>query len=228
MLFPIWDDKIQKTWVTPWVSYTLIVINVLVFFHQASLSPDEFQAFVMSFGTIPKMIMSGDNLNSLFTNMFLHGWWMHLIGNMMFLRIFGDNIEARMWNIKFLIFYVLGGLAASFAHIVLNVWSTIPAVGASGAISAVLWAYLVMYPKSRIKMIYVYHMRIFYLSALQFLWYWIVLQIVSGVGAIWATGWGTARWAHIWWFVFGTLIWWIYGKQPGYYKKRAQVEYKYK
>ncbi len=213
-MFPIWDDSIPKTGVTPFISYLLIVANVLVFFYQASLDPSGFEAFVMSFGTIPQAIVGGEQLSTLFTNMFLHGSWMHLIGNMLFLRVFGDNIEARMGNIKFLLFYIIGGLLASGAHILLNLGSTIPAVGASGAISAVLGAYLVMFPKSRIKMIYPYGMRIFYLSALQFLGYWILLQIVSGVGDIGNTGWGTARWAHIGGFVFGVIIGRMYGKQP--------------
>lgn len=141
-MFPIWDDTIPKTGVTPRVAYILIAINILVFLYQASLSPTEFEAFVMSFGTIPKAIMSWEATRSLLTNMFLHGSWMHLWGNMLFLWVFGDNIEARMGNIKFLLFYVAWGIVAALAHIFLNLDSTIPAVGASGAISAVLWEHI--------------------------------------------------------------------------------------
>lgn len=227
-MFPIWDDKIPKTWVTPFVSYFLIVINVLVFFYQATLNPAWFEAFVMSFWTIPEVIMWWTQMHSLFTNMFLHWSRMHLIGNMLFLRVFGDNIEARMWNIKFLLFYICGWLAASAAHILLNTWSSIPAVGASGAIAAVLGAYLVMFPHSKIKMIYPTNFRVFYIWAVQFLAYWIVIQIVSGVGDWWNIWWWTARWAHIWWFAFWYAIGQFYGKQPGQWVKQKEYTYTYK
>lgn len=115
--------------------------------------------------------------------MFLHGSRIHLLGNMLFLWVFGDNVEARMGNIPFLLFYLAGGSVASISHIIINTQSTLPAVGASGAIAAVLGAYLVMYPHSQIKMLYPGNMRIFYIPALHFLGYRIVFQIISGVGA---------------------------------------------
>ena len=205
-MFPIWDDKIPKTGVFPRVSYTLIAVNIFVFLYQVSLWGADGEAFVMNFGTIPSVIMSWGQMHTLITNMFLHGGWMHLIGNMLFLWVFADNVEAHMGNIKFLIFYLLGGIVASLSHILLSASSDIPAIGASGAISAVLGAYLVIFPHSKIKMISLHWLHVFYISAIQFLGYWIVFQIVQWMWTLGSTGWGTARWAHIGGFVFGLIV----------------------
>lgn len=212
-MFPIWDDHIPKNGIIPFVSYTFICINVLVFLYQSTLDPAWFEAFLLSFGSIPRAIVGGEQLTTLMTNMFLHGSWIHLIGNMLFLRVFGDNVEVRMGNFKFLLFYLAGGSLATVSHIIINSSSTLPAVGASGAIAAVLGAYLVMYPHSKIKMLNMSNMRVFYIPALHFLWYRILFQIISGVGDIGNTWWWTARWAHIGGFVFGYLVGKVYGKQ---------------
>jgi len=205
MFFPIWDDQVHN-WYKPIFSRLFLIINILVFLYQATLSPESFNTFINTFWSIPAEITSGQDRYTLITNMFLHWGWMHLIGNMAYLYVFGDNIEASIGNTKFLIFYVLGGIAASAAHIFFNIWSTIPAVWASGAIAAVLWAYLAMFPWSKVKMLYLATMRTILVPASYFLLIWIGMQVFSGVGNQMSTWWawgGTARWAHIWGFVFG-------------------------
>jgi len=218
MFFPIWDDQVHKGY-KPIFSRLFLAINIIVFVFQAWLDPAGFQNFVLSFWSIPAEIVRGQDWHTLITNMFLHGSWMHLLGNMVYLYVFGDNIEASIGNIKFLIFYLLWWIAASAAHILFNVWSGIPAVGASGAIAAVLWAYLVMFPGSNVKMLYVYGMRTMLVPASYFLIIWIWMQLFSGVWSTmsaWGEWWGTAWWAHIGGFVF----WWIAGK---WFKKDEDI-----
>jgi len=181
MFFPIWDDQVHKGY-KPIFSRLFLALNVAVFLYQATLSPASFNSFVTTFWTIPAEIMAGEDRFTLFTNMFLHGGWMHLIGNMAYLYVFGDNIEASIGNMKFFIFYISGGVIASMAHILLDVGSSIPAVGASGAIAAVLGAYLTMFPGSKVKMLYIYGMRTMLVPASYFLVIWIWMQLFSGVG----------------------------------------------
>ena len=227
MIFPIGDDNVKGGYY-PFFSYMFIAANILFFFYQLT---DE-NAFICSLGCIPADIMNGKNYYTLFTSMFMHGGWMHLIGNMLFLWVFADNIEATVGNIPFVAFYFMGGLAASAAHIwlgagsaeVLNCCSpcgpipcemgmqacagSIPSVGASGAISAVLGAYLVMFPKSKVKLLVVYFFRSFKVPALLFLGFWIVQQLISGfavLGPETAATSGVAWWAHIGGFVFGVV-----------------------
>jgi membrane associated rhomboid family serine protease len=148
-MIPIGDDKIHGA-KTPFLCWIFIAINVFAFFHELSLNDQELNAFIHEYGVIPVDILNGENYKSLITSMFLHGGWLHLIGNMLFLYVFGDNIEAVKGHLGFLIFYILGGLAGSFAHIFFSPDSTIPSIGASGAISALLGAYLVWYVVKRV------------------------------------------------------------------------------
>lgn len=202
MLFPIWDDQVQG-WVTPYITWLFISLNVLVFLYEASLWSwlDE---FLLARGSIPTEILAGKDSITLITSLFLHGGWMHLLGNMMFLYVFGDNIEASVGHVKFLFFYLCWWIAAGLVHAWFNPSSLVPAVGASGAIAAVLWAYLVLFPTWRIKILYMRTMQTFLIPARQFLLYRIVLQFFSGVGELassWLDG-GVAWWAHIGWFAF--------------------------
>ncbi|MEM9918730.1 MAG: rhomboid family intramembrane serine protease [Bacteroidota bacterium] len=228
MIFPVGDDQVQGG-AKPIFSYTFLVLNVLFFFFQLS-QPG---ALICEFGAIPNEIVNGQDYLTLFTSMFMHGGWMHLIGNMLFLWVFADNIEATIGNINFLVFYLLGGLAAHFAHIYFNTGlelidccqpcnvsgfhctegvracpGAIPTVGASGAISAVLGAYLVMFPKSKVKVLVVYFFSTFRVAAIWFLGFWIIQQLVSGFAALGpetaATD-GVAWWAHIGGFIFGVI-----------------------
>lgn len=205
MFFPIGDDQVKGGYF-PFFSYTFIAINVLVFFYQASLSIPEFEQFVYTYGSIPRETLAGQDTFTLFTSMFLHGSWMHLLGNMLFLWIFADNIEATIGNFRFLVFYIIGGLAAHAGHIYFNMGSEVPTVGASGAISAVMGAYLVMYPTSKIKMlVLVFFIRI---PAFLFLIFWIVQQVTLGNQALQSMTdqtTGVAWWAHIAGFAFGLI-----------------------
>jgi membrane associated rhomboid family serine protease len=207
MLFPIGDEQVTGKH-KPLVSYLLIGLNILVFLFQISIPPGGQLAFVMEYGMIPIEIVHGEHYNTLITNMFLHAGWLHLIGNMLFLWVFADNIESVIGKFPFILFYFGGGIAASAAHILFNMNSSIPAVGASGAISAVLGAYLVMFPASRVKVFFIIFLRSYYMPALYFLGIWGVQQFINGFISIVPTSAyssGVAWWAHIGGFVFGII-----------------------
>lgn len=214
MIFPIGDDQV-KGGARPVVSYTLIFLNFLVFFFQISLTPDQLQQLVFEYGTTPNAILQGQDLMTLFTSMFLHGGWMHLMGNMLFLWIFADNIEAVVGSGLFLLFYLAGGMVASGVHVLVNPGSTVPSIGASGAISAVMGAYLVMFPVSRIKVLILIFFRSIYIPAMVFLGFWIIQQLVSGYYSmgVAAEETGVAWWAHIGGFAFGLLCGWYFRKR---------------
>ncbi len=210
MIFPIGDDQV-KGGHFPLFSYGFIVLNSLVFIYELSLPPQEVEAFFMQYGSVPREILSGQNLPSLLTSLFVHGGWMHIIGNMLFLWVFADNIEATIGNMRFLTFYIVGGLVAHAAHIYFNPASMAPTVGASGAIAAVMGAYLVMFPKSQVKLFFFFF--IFRISAFIFLGIWIWQQWMSGTASLANAGVvndGTAWWAHIGGFVFGVVAGFYY------------------
>lgn len=205
MIFPIGDEQVSGRH-KPLVSYILIGINILVFIYQISIPHGSQMAFVMEYGVIPKDIVYGEHYYTLITNMFLHAGWLHLIGNMLFLWVFADNIESVIGKAPFILFYFGGGIAASAAHIFFNLNSGIPAVGASGAISAVLGAYLVMFPASRVRVFFIIFLRSYYMPALYFLGIWGVQQFINGfISIVPASAYssGVAWWAHIGGFVFG-------------------------
>ncbi len=217
MFIPIGDENIEGGH-KPLVSYSFLAINVLVFLWQASLGVDGYNNFIYHFGTIPTEIVNGQDYFTLFTNVFLHANFMHLAGNMLFLWIFADNIEAIVGSINFTAFYILGGLFASLLHVWFNTTSEIPAVGASGAIAAVMGAYLVMFPKSKIKILVMFLFKAVYVPALMFLGLWFLYNIGSGLmtmGPESAQQGGTAWWAHIGGFIFGLLA--------GYYAKKSYL-----
>lgn len=207
MFLPLGDDQV-KGGHRPIFAYGFIVLNVLIFLYQVNLAPQLQDAFVMTYGSIPYEIEAGEDWFTLFTSMFLHGSWMHLIGNMLYLWIFADNIEATIGSTAFVIFYLLGGLAAHLGHIIFNPGSMIPTVGASGALSAVMGAYLIMFPRSRVKgFLFVFRVSI---PAIFFLLFWFFQQSMSGYASLGveggaAQGGGVAWWAHIGGFLFGIL-----------------------
>jgi len=217
MLFPIGDDQV-KGGRFPIFSYAFIFLNIGVFFMLQYPS----QTFTMAYSVVPYEIMNGTDLVgtqngiphvkgptpiylTLLSAMFMHGSLMHLIGNMVFLWIFADNIESTIGRKRFLLFYLTGGLVASFSHILAEPNSMIPSLGASGAIAACLGAYLVMFPHSRIKMLFI--IKIFSVPAFLFLGFWIMQQLFNGYGSLSAaTGNGGVAWfAHIGGFFFGVL-----------------------
>lgn len=208
-MLPIGDDEVRGG-SFGFVNFFFIVINVIAFLFQVTMDPNAVQDFVMRWGAIPTLILQGTQLITLFTSMFLHGGWLHLLGNMVFLWIFGDNIEAVLGHVGYFIFYIAGGLAATAAHIFFNPDSSIPSVGASGAISAVLGAYIVMFPRSQVRtLIFLgFWTTITRVSAVVFLGIWFAMQLFSGITSIGNTAQsgGVAVWAHIGGFVFGVIL----------------------
>ena len=206
MIFPIGDDQIHGG-ARPIFSYTFIAINVFVFLFEISLPTQELNTFIHMFSTIPVEIRQGQDLYTLISSMFLHGGWAHLVFNMIYLWVFADNIEAVIGNFNFLLFYLLGGIAASLIHVGFNLNSMVPSLGASGAISAVLGAYLVMFPRSNVQSVLFLFILIrrFVLPAAVFLGVWIIMQFMNGMQELGVSedGGGTAWWAHIGGFVFG-------------------------
>jgi len=204
MLLPIGDNNIKGGYY-PVFSYGFIVINIAIFLYQLSLG-EYIGNFLTYYGAIPVEIRHGQDLFTLFTSMFLHGGWAHLLGNMLFLWIFADNVEAIIGSRRFVIFYFIGGLFAHALHIFLYPDSGIPTVGASGAISAVMGAYLVMFPSSKIKILF--FVIPFRIPAFIFLGVWIIMQVTQGLDALGlnVANVGVAYWAHIGGFIFGMIM----------------------
>ena len=214
-MFPIGDENEQGTG-PAYVSIALVAINVLAFFMEIS-RPSEaaLQAFITAWGVVPQEYSAGVDLpptipyplwTTLLTSMFLHGGWGHLGGNMLFLWIFGDNLEHRIGHLRFLTFYLVCGLAAGIAHIVFNSQSTVPTVGASGAISGVLGGYLLLFPRNRVYVLT--YGGVTAVPALFMLGLWILMQFVNGVGEVARTpetG-GVAYIAHIGGFLAGMAL----------------------
>jgi len=226
MFFPIGDDQVKGGYF-PFFSYAFIALNIAAFVYEIRMMEVEsLDNFLLQWGAIPKEIMQGEDLITLFSSMFLHGGWMHIIGNMLFLWVFADNIEAVVGNLRFVIFYLLGGLAAHAAHIYFNIGSETPTIGASGAISAVMGAYLVMFPISQIKILFI--IFTFRVPALLFLGFWIFQQWNSGVASFSETTeqTGVAWWAHIGGFVFGVLAGLLF-RMLGLTKEALQTKTKY-
>ena len=200
----------ERIYSTAVVTISLIVLNVLIFLYQATLNPYNLNTFVTQFGIVPDQ-MRGLGLLSLFTSMFLHGGWMHLIGNMLFLWVFGRNVEDLIGGPKFLAFYILCGLGAGVVHVIVNAYSRVPTIGASGAIAGVMGAYLIKFPRSRI--IVLFPIIIFFttaeIPAAFVLLYWFAIQFFSGVGSLASqdySGGGVAYFAHIGGFLLGMLF----------------------
>jgi rhomboid family protein len=216
-MFPVGDDDSDRGGAIPFVTWGLIALNVLAFLLEIN-RPSEaaLQSFIQAWGVVPREYAQGRDLaplipapfwTTLLTSMFLHGGWLHLGGNMLYLWIFGDNLERAMGAIKFGIFYMVCGLAASAAHILFNLNAAMPAVGASGAISGVLGGYLLLFPKNRVRVLT--RAGVTQVPALVVLGLWIVLQLFSGIGGVARTsetGGGVAYMAHIGGFAAGLLL----------------------
>jgi membrane associated rhomboid family serine protease len=203
MLFPFGDDNSSRR-TLPVVTYALIALNVLVFAIELNLGAP----FIRKWAVVPRQLAANPSaeIPTIFTSMFMHAGWMHLLGNMLFLWIFGDNVEDRLGRAKFLIFYLVCGIVATLAQVAVSAESSIPILGASGAISGVLAGYLVLFPKGQIKVL----MRggVVALPALVVIGLWIVLQLISGIGSFThsaQTG-GVAYMAHIGGFVAGLAL----------------------
>jgi len=202
-MFPIGDDNSSRRTV-PLVTYALIALNVLFFFIELSGG----DAFIMQWAFVPSRFLAnpvGDFL-TLFTSMFMHGGWVHLGGNMLYLWIFGDNVEDRFGHGKFIVFYLICGIAATFAQLAFSLGSNVPNLGASGAIAGVLGAYLMMFPQGRVQVLM--GRGIIPMPALIVIGLWFVLQLFSGFGSIADTAdtGGVAYMAHVGGFVAGFVL----------------------
>jgi membrane associated rhomboid family serine protease len=208
-MLPIGDDNSARR-ITPIVTYGLIVLNVLMFF----LELNNGEAFIRQWAFVPSRFLAdpaGDFI-TLFTSMFMHAGWLHLLGNMLYLWIFGDNVEDRLGHGLFLAFYIVCGLGATFAQMAFNLASSVPNVGASGAIAGVLGAYLVMFPRGRVNVLL--GRFVTPMSALVVIGFWILIQIFSQISVFSAssqTEGGVAYMAHIGGFVAGVILAFLLG-----------------
>jgi membrane associated rhomboid family serine protease len=208
-MFPLYDTVRSRTF--PLINVTLIVANILAFLYELQLDPATLQEFIFTWGLIPARIINDldTTWTTFFSSMFLHGGWFHIINNMWVLFIFGDNVEARMGKIRYLVFYLLSGVAAGLLQSYILPSSTVPMIGASGAVAGVLGAYLILFPRSRIASLVpiLFIFTIVEIPAMLFLIFWFVSQLYSGLGAIRGGGEsGIAWWAHIGGFIFGAVM----------------------
>ena len=218
-MFPLRDT--QPSYSRPVVTVFLIVLNILVFLFEMSLDPYSRNHFIAQYGLIPDRFQA----SSMLTSMFLHGGWLHVLGNMWFLWIFGDNIEDILGSAKYLLFYLLCGIAASLTHVFFNPLSRLPTVGASGAIAGVMGAYMVKFPRSRIvTLVFVFiFVTTIDVPAFVMLLYWFVIQLFSGVGTVGyshlSEG-GTAWFAHVGGFLAGILLIHLLGTRQPWSRRR--------
>jgi len=208
-MFPIGDDNSARR-ITPIVTYFLIAINVLVFF----LELNNGEEFIQRWAFVPSRFLAdpAGDFATLFTSMFMHAGWAHLLGNMLYLWIFGDNVEDRLGHGLYFVFYILCGLAATFAQMAISLGSTVANVGASGAIAGVLGAYLVMFPRGRVNVLL--GRFITPMSAIIVIGLWFLLQIFSQISVFTAGsqgGGGVAYMAHIGGFVAGVVLTFLLG-----------------
>lgn len=234
-MIPIRDDTPRFS--TPFVTYFIIALNTLVFLFELSVSEQgrgALNSFIYHFGVVPWRFdhvlaaWPASSLTGLFlpilTSMFLHASWLHLIGNMWFLWIFGDNIEDYLGHFSYLLFYLVCGFAAAVTHILLNAGSRLPSVGASGAIAGVMGAYFVLYPKARVMMWFP-PIFFFHLPAWLVLGYWFLMQFLSGAATSIAetsqTNGGIAFWAHVGGFVTGVVLVKVLPERPQRYRYAA-------
>ncbi|GAB4233022.1 MAG: rhomboid family intramembrane serine protease [Elainellaceae cyanobacterium] len=221
-MVPLHDDN--PTRITPYVTYGLIGINVFIFLYELSLSPQGLESFFREYAIVPRnltaSLQSGDpgqivpQLLTLITSQFLHGGFLHLGGNMLFLWVFGNNIEEQLGRVKFLIFYLACGALAGLTQWFFSMESAIPSLGASGAIAGVLGAYILRFPRARILTLVpiFFFITTFRIPAVFFLGFWFVQQALYGIASLQAPmnvgmeGGGIAYWAHAGGFVFGALL----------------------
>lgn len=219
-MIPLYDTLHSRRF--PIVNWLLIALNVLVFLYEISLSPTALTGLTNKWGLVPLQLMAHPATAwvTIFTAMFLHGGWFHILSNMWVLFIFGDNIEDRMGGGRYLVFYLLSGVAAGLLESFVLHGSSVPMIGASGAIAGVLGAYLISYPRARIASLVpiIFIFTIIEIPATLFLLFWFVSQLFSG----WLTlqgsnGSGIAWWAHVGGFIFGMLAVNLFAQRRIYY-----------
>ncbi|HSS45368.1 MAG TPA: rhomboid family intramembrane serine protease, partial [Thermoanaerobaculia bacterium] len=222
-MFPIRDTIPSRH--APFATWGLIAANIFFFLRELALPPQAAEKLMYLYGLVPARFLHPEWAATLglpvhtywpfLTTMFLHGGWIHIIGNMWFLWIFGDNVEDRMGPMRFLGYYLLCGVAAGFVHVITNPVSKVPAVGASGAIAGVMAAYLVLFPRARILAMFpIFFWPIFFeVPAYIYLGFWFLMQFFSGTLAITnrlVVGGGIAWWAHVGGFVTGLATFWMF------------------
>jgi membrane associated rhomboid family serine protease len=222
-MIPIRDD--QPRFSTPYITYFIVALNVVIFLFELSVgaqSRGQLNALIYEFGVVPRQVtgsLTGASqlglvgaVITIFTSMFLHGSWLHIIGNMWVLWIFGDNIEDHLGHFSYLVFYLVCGCAAAVTHILLNAGSNVPTVGASGAIAGIMGAYFLLYPKARVLTIVplIIFFTFWWLPAWIVLGYWFLIQFLSGAATSVAysssSSGGIAFWAHVGGFVAGIIL----------------------
>src|SRR5271156_4612598 len=228
-MIPLRDD--QPIFSTPFVNYFLIVLNVVVFGWELTVSHRALNSFMMEFGVVPHhalAVLTGHSYDSvataivpLFASMFLHASFLHVAGNMLFLWIFGDNIEDYLGHFTYLVFYLLSGLAAGATHILLNQASRVPSRGASGAIAGVMGAYFILYPRARV-LLWFPPIFLFHVPAWLMLGYWFLVNFLSGTSAEIAetsqSSGVVAFWAHVGGFVAGVVMINVFSERPHRYR----------
>jgi membrane associated rhomboid family serine protease len=211
-MFPLRDVIPSRT--TPYVTVTIIVINAAAWLFEVGLPRDVLPEFLQMWGVVPANFRA----STLITSMFLHGGWMHVIGNMWYLWIFGDNVEDRLGHGRYIVFYLMAGAVAALGQIVMEPSSTLPTIGASGAIAGVMGAYFVLYPRSRVVTVVtlIFFWEIVELPAIVLLGFWFLMQLVNA-GAIAVTantgGGGVAFAAHVAGFLFGLIAVFFFRKR---------------
>jgi membrane associated rhomboid family serine protease len=227
-MFPLQDTVRSRN--VPIATWGMIAVNSLIFFEELTLPHDRLESLFAMLGMVPARLREDPEAYwTLLTCMFLHGGWMHFIGNMWTLYLFGDAVEDRMGPVRFLIFYMLCGLVASLTHYFISPNSTMPTVGASGAIAGVLAAYLVMYPTARILTLVpvLFFPFIFEVPAVFFIGVWFVSQLFSGTLSLISTQYyeGVAWWAHVGGFVAGIVLLPVFKKPGDQYRRHYADEY---
>ncbi|MDQ7052968.1 MAG: rhomboid family intramembrane serine protease [candidate division KSB1 bacterium] len=217
-MIPLRDENPRTGW--PVVNFAFIAINILVFIYQLGLPAPLEHEFVLKYGAVPASILQGANWHTLITSMFLHGGFAHIIFNMLYLYIFGDNVENSMGSLRYIVFYLSAGLFAALAHMIMNPMSTVPMVGASGAISGIMGAYMVQYPRARVLVLvpiffFITTLRV---PALFLLAFWFITQLSSGLATIgMGMGGGIAWFAHIGGFIYGAATVKLFAKRKRIY-----------
>jgi hypothetical protein len=213
-MIPLRDNIPSRT--VPVVNYALIAANLLLFLYQVSLG-EHLERFLFTWGLVPAKLFSGGGAAPLVTSMFLHGGWLHVLGNMLYLYIFGDNVEDRVGHLRYLVFYLLCGLCAAGAQLWAAPASRLPMVGASGAVAGVMGAYFCLYPRARIVTLVFLFIFIDFIEvpAFFFLAFWFILQFLSGTLSFAQaadTG-GVAWWAHVGGFLGGVGLLFVFKKR---------------
>lgn len=216
-MFPLRDANTHRT--TPFVTWGLIGVNLLIFIYGLQLALPEAERFLLVYSFVPRVFFEypAESAYRLVSSLFLHGGWTHLLGNMFFLFVFGDNIEDRLGHGRYLLFYLVGGVAATLLHALFTPTSPVPLIGASGAVSAVLGAYIMLFPRQRV-LTFVLPFFIFWLPAWIYLGYWAFVQGVQAVNGLTLLGGGDniAWWAHVGGFLYGVLVVRGLGRRPRY------------